>query len=178
MPQAVTILADGFEEIEAITVIDLLRRAGIGVTVLGLDSLMVRGAHDIRVAADGLLREFSGTFDALVLPGGPGTKNLAASEEVLNMVREAHGRGKICAAICAAPAVLAKAGILEKKKATCYPGCEAALSGVLLATDAVVADENIITSRGVGTAIPFALELIDYMVGADVMRKIGAAILY
>jgi len=179
MPHAITILADGFEEIEAVAVIDLLRRAGIDVTIIGLDGLEVRGARDIRVKADIALRDFGGTFDALVLPGGmPGTNNLAASEEVLEMVRMANSRGKICAAICAAPMVLARAGVLDMKKATCYPGCESMLAGAQLSEDAVVTDGNIVTSRAVGTAVPFALKLIELMVGEEASRKIGAAILY
>jgi 4-methyl-5(b-hydroxyethyl)-thiazole monophosphate biosynthesis len=179
MPHAITILADGFEEIEAITVIDLLRRAGIDVTILGLDGIEVRGARDIRVKADAILRDFGGTFDALVLPGGmPGTNNLAASEEVLEMVRMANSRGKICAAICAAPMVFARAGILDMKKATCYPGCESMLVGAQLSADAVVKDGNIVTSRAVGTAIPFALELIEMMADKETAGKIGTAILY
>ncbi|MCL2183918.1 MAG: DJ-1/PfpI family protein [Chitinispirillia bacterium] len=179
MPHAVTILADGFEEIEAVTVIDLLRRGGIDVTILGLDGTEVRGAHDIWVLADMALRDFSGVFDALVLPGGmPGTNNLAASEEVLEMVRMAYNRGKTCAAICSAPMVFARAGILDGKKATCYPGCEAMLAGAQLSEDAVVVDGNIITSRAVGTAIQFALKLVTVMAGKDAAKKINTAILH
>jgi 4-methyl-5(b-hydroxyethyl)-thiazole monophosphate biosynthesis len=179
MPNAVTVLADGFEEIEAITVIDLLRRAGVDVLVLGLSGADVRGAHDIWVKADIPFHDFCGTFDALVLPGGmPGTSNLAASEDVLNMVRHANGQNKICAAICAAPVVFAKAGILSEKKVTCYPGCEQHMAGALLITDAVDTDGNIITSRGAGTAIPFALELIEHLTNGETARKISNAILY
>jgi 4-methyl-5(b-hydroxyethyl)-thiazole monophosphate biosynthesis len=121
------------------------------------------------------LGEFRETFDAVILPGGmPGTTNLAASEEVLNLVRFANEEEKICAA----PVVLAKAGILNEKKATCYPGYENYLSGALLFEDPVVSDYNIITSRAVGTAIPFALELIEALAGNEMARKIKTAILY
>ncbi|MDR2578888.1 MAG: DJ-1/PfpI family protein [Chitinispirillales bacterium] len=179
MPHAIIILADGFEEIEAVTCIDLLRRAGITVTVLGLDAVDVRGAQNLWVKADMPLAEFRDSFDAVVLPGGmPGTTNLAASEETLNLIRFAYEEEKLCAAICAAPAVLAKAGILSEKKVTCYPGCESYMSGALLFEDAVVTDYNIITSRAVGTAIPFALELIEVLAGQETARKIKAAILY
>jgi 4-methyl-5(b-hydroxyethyl)-thiazole monophosphate biosynthesis len=179
MPHAVIVLADGFEEVEAVTCIDLLRRAGVKVTVLGLGAAEVRGAHNIWVKADMPFNKLAEPFDAVVLPGGmPGTSNLVASNDLLDLIRFAHGKNKLCAAICAAPAVLAKAGILDNRKATCYPGCEPHLKGALLCEDAVVTDYNIITSRAVGTAIPFALELIETLAGAEVARKIKAAILY
>jgi 4-methyl-5(b-hydroxyethyl)-thiazole monophosphate biosynthesis len=181
MPHAVTVLADGFEEVEAIAIIDILRRAGVEVTVLGLDGFEVRGAHNLRVKADMPFAEFIGDFDAVVLPGGmPGTSNLAASAPLLELVKNAYDRGKLCAAICAAPIVLAKAGILDSRKAACYPGCEAALSGAgaLVVEDDVVVDGNVITSRAVGTAISFALELAEAMVGEETATKVGAAILY
>jgi 4-methyl-5(b-hydroxyethyl)-thiazole monophosphate biosynthesis len=179
MPHVITVLADGFEEVEAVTIIDLLRRAGVEVTVLGLDSAEVRGAHDLRVMADKLFKEFKGEFDAIVLPGGmPGTNNLAASEELLALIRSARKQNKLCAAICAAPIVLAKAGILDKIKATCYPGFESRLTGAQAVEDAVVADGNIITSRAAGTAIPFSLKLIDVLAGEETAKKISSGILY
>jgi 4-methyl-5(b-hydroxyethyl)-thiazole monophosphate biosynthesis len=178
MLHAITVLFDGFEEIEAVTIIDLLRRAEIKVTTLGLNSLEARGGRDIRVKADMLFDDFNGPFDAIVLPGGPGTGNLAASEKLLCLIRSAHASGKICAAICAAPTVLAKAGILEGKTATCYPGCEAQMQGAEVVEDDVVTDDNIITSRAVGTAIPFALEIIEEMMGEEIAKKIGTATLY
>ena len=179
MPHAVIILADGFEEVEAVTCIDLLRRAGITVTVLGLSSHEVRGTNGIIVKADALFEEFSESFDAVILPGGmPGTNNLAASESLLSFIRSAHDSGKLCAAICAAPIVFAKAGILENRKATCYPGCEAKLSGALFVNDDVVVDFNIITGRALGSAILFALEIIEALAGEKDAVKIGMAILY
>jgi len=179
MPHAVVVLADGFEEIEAVTVVDLLRRAEIRVTVLGLDGMEVRGAHDMWVRADQMFRGFSEPFDALVLPGGgPGTKKLAASNEVLELVTRTHEEGKLCAAICAAPTVLAKAGILKGKKAVCYPGCEDKLTDATVSEDAVVVDGNIITSRAAGTAIPFSLELISALVGEEVEENVRSSILY
>jgi protein deglycase len=179
MPRLITILAPGFEETEAVTFIDLLRRAKIAVMILGLESQQVRGSHDIAIAADGLLSEFTGAFDGIVLPGGqPGTANLASSQRLLDLIRSAHGRGALCAAICAAPTVLAKAGILTGVKATCYPGCEKELDGALFSEQAVVRDRNIITSRGVGTAIPFGLELIAYLAGADEAQRVRNAIIF
>ena len=179
MPHAITVLADGFEEIEAVTYIDLLRRAGVNVTILGLNSIEVRGAHGLWVRADMLFGDFDGEFDALVLPGGgPGTQNLAASGELLGLIQSASAMGKLCAAICAAPTVLAQAGVLDNKKATCYPGCESRMPGALVIDDAVVVDGDVITSRAVGTAIPFALELVEALAGEDAARDVCEAILY
>jgi 4-methyl-5(b-hydroxyethyl)-thiazole monophosphate biosynthesis len=180
MPHAITILADGFEEIEAVTVIDLLRRAGVEVTVLGLETLEVRGAHDLWIRVDMEFCDFRGDFDAVVLPGGmPGTTHLAASGELLDLIKTAHASGKLCAAICAAPTVLAKAGILGGKKATCYPGCEDRMADAkIVKKDVVVVDGNIITGRAAGTAVPFALELIKALAGEDTAKKTGAAIFY
>jgi 4-methyl-5(b-hydroxyethyl)-thiazole monophosphate biosynthesis len=175
----ITVLAQGFEETEAVTFIDLLRRAGVTVTVLGLDSREVTGARNIMVSADSLFNEFTGPFDGIVLPGGmPGTKNLANSASLLDLIRATYKQGGLCAAICAAPTVLAKTGVLSGHKATCYPGCEKELAGATFVEEAVVRDRNIITSRGVGTAIPFALELISYLVNPEASAKVRESIIY
>ncbi|MCU0609508.1 MAG: DJ-1/PfpI family protein [Chitinispirillaceae bacterium] len=179
MPHAITVLAPGFEETEAVTTIDLLRRAGVKVTILGLTSREVSGSHDITIIADALFTAFDEPFDALVLPGGmPGAKNLAASLPVLRMVRRAHDRGALCAAICAAPMVLGRAGILAGVKVTCFPGFENDITGATLVEQEVVRDGHIITSRGLGTAIPFALALVAYLVDAAAAGKIRESILY
>ncbi|MDR2592580.1 MAG: DJ-1/PfpI family protein [Chitinispirillales bacterium] len=179
MPHAIIVLADGFEEVEAVTVIDLLRRAEVRVTILGLDGVEVRGAHDMWVRADQMFRGFNEPFDALVLPGGgPGTKRLAASVEVLELVRQAHEKGLVCAAICAAPTVFAKAGILSGKEAVCYPGCEDKMGDAIVLEDAVAITGNIITSRAAGTAIPFALELIYALTGEEAEESVRSSILY
>jgi protein deglycase len=179
MPVIITILAQGFEETEAITFIDLLRRAKVQVTILGLESRDVRGSHDITVRADALLSEFTGPFDGIVLPGGqPGTTTLSNSPLLLDLIRETHRRGALCAAICAAPTVLAKAGILANVKATCFPGCEGELTGAVYIKQPVVRDRNIITSRGVGTAIPFGLELISYLVNPEAAERVRKAIVF
>jgi 4-methyl-5(b-hydroxyethyl)-thiazole monophosphate biosynthesis len=179
MPNIITILAPGFEETEAVTFIDLLRRAKVGVTILGLASRTVTGSHDITLTADALLTEFSGPFDGIVLPGGmPGTKNLAQSARVLELVRESFQRGNLCAAICAAPMVLGRAGILKGMKATCYPGFEQELAGATVVEDAVVRDRTIITSRGLGTAVEFGLELIAYLSGPEAAEKVRESVLY
>jgi 4-methyl-5(b-hydroxyethyl)-thiazole monophosphate biosynthesis len=179
MPSVVTVLAPGFEETETVTFIDLLRRAGVTVTILGLDGREVTGSHGMTLVADTLFRDFSGPFDGIVLPGGmPGTRNLADSVPLLDLIRRTHERGGLCAAICAAPTVLGTAGILAGCKATCYPGCEKELGEATFVESEVVRDRNIITSRGVGTAIPFALELIAYLVNPDAAEKVKKAIIY
>ena len=151
-------LADDFEEIEAFTVIDVLRRAEIEVVTAGLVSTVVEGSHKIRAIADKKFSETSDDFDALVLPGGPGHRKLANSQGVLNLIKDFNNKNKIIAAICAAPSVLARAGILEDKRATIYPGMEKELPRPRDSN--VVIDKNIITSKGPGTAMEFALELV------------------
>jgi 4-methyl-5(b-hydroxyethyl)-thiazole monophosphate biosynthesis len=179
MFRIITVLAPGFEEAEAVTFIDLLRRAKVPVTVLGLQSLEVKGSHDITLIADGLLDEFSGPFDGIVLPGGmPGSKNLAESTRVLDLVRDAHKQGALCAAICAAPMVLGKAGILLGVRATCFPGCEEKLVGASIVEQPVVRDRNVITSRGLGAAVVFGLELISYLCGQEEAERIRGSILF
>ncbi|MEE8359798.1 MAG: DJ-1 family glyoxalase III [Candidatus Omnitrophota bacterium] len=168
--RAVVILADGFEETEAVASIDILRRADIETVVCGLRDKTVNGAHDIKMIADTTLEELKGPIDALVLPGGmPGAENLAKSKKVADMIRDAHKRGALVAAICASPAlVLAPTGILKGKKATCYPGMEGDLGkGVFFTEERVVVDGNIITSRGPGTALAFALAIVEKLAGVE-----------
>jgi 4-methyl-5(b-hydroxyethyl)-thiazole monophosphate biosynthesis len=161
---ALIILAEGFEEIEAVTPIDLLRRAQIGVTIAGLSGLWVRGGHDSIIQAEVLLSQCDERYDALILPGGgAGTENLRKSAAVVRRVKEHFNKGLLCAAICAAPTVFGVAGILRGKHATCYPGCEDLCTDAIMEKSAVVKDGNIITSRGAGTAIDFSLEIISYL---------------
>lgn len=178
MAHAITVLADGFEEIEAVSFIDLLRRAKIQVTILGLESKEVRGSHDIIVHSDDLFENYTGSADAIILPGGPGTSKLIESDHVIRTVVDYFNKGLLCAAICAAPSVLGKAGILKDKKATCYPGFESKLNGASFSEAPVVRDGNVITSRGAGTAIAFGLELIAYLCGPEMSVKIGSSIIY
>jgi|WetSurMetagenome_2_1015567.scaffolds.fasta_scaffold25467_1 protein deglycase len=175
---AVIVLADGFEELEAIAPIDLLRRAGIMVSILGLSSLDVRGSHDIVIKAAALLKDFSGPYDALILPGGPGHKHLLESGLVIEMVQTAFSRNLLCAAICAAPVVFAKAGILANKKATCFPGNEGKLGGGRFVDQKSIIDGNVITSRGAGTAIEFALDIITYLAGKAASHAVAENIVY
>jgi 4-methyl-5(b-hydroxyethyl)-thiazole monophosphate biosynthesis len=173
---AIIILADGFEEVEAITPVDLLRRAGIAVTMLGLTSMEVNGSHNITVKAEMLLNDFNGKYDALVLPGGPGHKNLLESHKVLHLVNSAFQQKLLCAAICAAPSIFGKAGILKGKKATCFPGYEDKLGEAIFIQENVVRDANVITSRGAGTAVEFGLEIIDYLIGKAEAENVSRAI--
>ena len=176
MPKiALIILAEGFEEVEAIAVVDLLRRTGTRVIMAGLAALKVPSSRKITVEADVLLKDFTEMPDALILPGGiPGATNLAKSAEVATLVKKMNAAGKLIAAICAAPAaVLAPLGILDGKKATCYPGCESDFSKKTIhSKDPVVVDGNIITSQGPGTALEFALAIAARLVGQEMAETI------
>jgi 4-methyl-5(b-hydroxyethyl)-thiazole monophosphate biosynthesis len=180
MPKhALIILAEGNEEVEALTQVDLLRRAGIKVTIAGLSGTKVKGAHDITVLADISLNDFSAEFDAVILPGGmPGTDYLCESESVKKILYEANEKDLVCAAICAASKVLDKAGLLIGKEFTCYPSVAEKISSGEYREKSVVQDGNIITSRGIGTAIPFALRIIEALLSREEAQKVASAILY
>lgn len=176
MKRAYIILAQGFEEVEAITPIDYLRRAGVDVTVVALDSLQVVSARSLIVTADALLADVLTLNhpDLIVLPGGiKGSRAIAASEPVRRLVSEMAREGKLIAAICASPAVaLYPWGLLEGKTWTCYPGEEEAL-GVRVSESRVVVDGKIITSRGPGTAGEFSLALVEALEGKDVAHQLA-----
>lgn len=174
-------LAPGFEEVEALTPIDLLRRAGAEVTIVSVwEEKAVTGSHQITVKADALFEEMDfGDQDLLILPGGqPGTNNLKACQKLRDLLTDADKKGKLLAAICAAPTVFGDMGLLKGKRATCYPGCEEGLTGAECLTDRVVVEGNITTSRGVGTAIPFALSLIEQLFGKEKSEEIRKSIVY
>lgn len=178
-PKAIVVLAEGFEEIEAVAPIDVLRRAGVDVVIAGLDGKIIKGAHGISIAAD---IEFSDArdADALILPGGlPGAENLAASEAVRNAICAMSKGGGVVAAICASPAyVLAPTGILNGKRAACYPGCEERFDAdVTFVDDRVVRDGNVITSRGPGTAIEFSLKIVEALTGKEKADELRAKML-
>ena len=158
--RVLVVLTDGFEEIEAFTPVDVLRRAGADVTVAGLVSSIVEGAHKVKVMTDKKLSDVdANTYDMLVLPGGPGYRSLLNSSAVINLVKDFNRKKKFIAAICMAPAVLAKAGVLDDKIATIYPGAESQLPKPREAK--VIVAGNIITSRSPGTAMDFALKLAE-----------------
>ena len=181
MKRTAILFAEGYEEVEALTVVDLLRRAEIGCGIVaGGRGVEVTGSHGIRVGADKTLSQLvMEEYDGLILPGGlRGVNNLAADERVIDLLRRFAEAGKLTAAICAGPTVLAKAGLLQGRKACCYPGMEDELTGAVACTDAVVADGSIITSRGLGTAIPFALALVAYFCGEKQAQALAKSIVF
>lgn len=155
--------AEGFEEVEGLSVVDVLRRAGITVQMVGIKEKKVRGAHGINIEMDVLIDEIDENqpVEALVLPGGiPGTTNLMASAKLGKLLKHAEKNDKLIAAICAAPSALAHFEVMEGKKATCYPGFESKMERYIHVTDSVVQDGNLITGKGVGVALQFALEIV------------------
>jgi len=178
MPSVLVPLAQGCEELEAVTVIDLLRRAGITVVTAGLDREPVRASRGVVLVPDtDLDTALRQDFDMVVLPGGlPGSDHLAADPRVRELLRRMAASGRFTAAICAAPKVLAGAGLLAGKQATAYPGVLDALGlpDTTVSRDAVVTDGKVITSRGAGTAMDFALTLIERLVGRAVRDDVEA----
>lgn len=177
MPTVLAILAEGFEEIEAITPIDLLRRAGVQVTVAALgDSIQATGRNGITAHADTTLAQVSAEVaDCLFLPGGPGVKHLRESRLVIDLVRRYHASGRVVAAICAAPTVLLDAGILANRRYTAHAAVANELSEVIT-NERIVWDGNILTSRGAGTALDFGLALVERLCGQEITRKIAESI--
>ena len=169
MSKVIVPLAEGCEEVEAITVIDLLRRAGIDVTAAALECKPVQCSRGVVILPDASLDDvLQQPFDAVVLPGGgPGSERLDKDARVRNLVANMAEHGKLVAAICAAPKILAHLGLLAHRKATAYPGVleELKIPGVSSTGAAVEVDGNIVTSRGLGTAIDFALKLVEIMAG-------------
>ncbi len=181
MKRAAIFMADGCEEIEGLTVVDILRRAGIEIDMvsIGKDE-KINGSHGIVFLADALISCFKpGDYDAFIIPGGKkGTENLLASEAVKSILKTAFEEGKLVAAVCAAPTVLGAAGILKEKKATCYPGFEDRLDCKTFSEERVVVDGNVITSRGMGTSIEFALAIVRYLEGAEKADTISKGIIF
>ena len=172
-------LANGFEEIEALMPLDLLRRAGLEVTTVGVGGEMICGSHGITVAADipeGMYADAAP--DMVILPGGmPGSKNLDGSRVVDMALRAASRKGAYIAAICAAPMVLGHRGLLEGKRATCYPGFEGELAGATVENARVVRDGNIITAVGMGAALEFGLELVEVLCGKEKREALARAVI-
>ena len=172
-------LADGFEEIEAMAPVDIFRRAGIEVmTVSVSNEKLVRGAHNISILADCLFSEtdFSEN-DLLYLPGGmPGTKNLDAHDGLKNLLLKQAGNNKKIAAICAAPLILGKLGLLIGKEAICFPGFEYQLTGAVLSKEKIVKSGGISTAKGAGVAIQFSLKLVEELKGKQAADKIAESI--
>ncbi|ABX40758.1 DJ-1 family glyoxalase III [Lachnoclostridium phytofermentans] len=180
MAKVYVFLADGFEEIEALTVVDLLRRAGVDVTTVSItENNLVHGAHGIDVMADILFKDDLSEADMLVLPGGGlGTRNLLDHEGLKDLLIDYEKKGRYLAAICAAPSILGTHGLLKGKRAICYPGFEDKLTGAVVTNDKVVVDGKIITSKGAGTSIEFSLELIKILCGEEASNQILNGIQY
>lgn len=180
MGTAYVFFADGFEEIEAFTVVDVLRRAGMNVTMVTVtDGEIVKGAHGIPVLCDVNIANCD-FFDAelIVLPGGmPGADNLAASQDLRRLILRFNEERKLMAAICAAPLVLGKMGLLKGRKVTCYPGFEELQEGATCTGAMVEVDDNIITGRGPGAAMDFAFAIVEKVVGAPKVAELKEAML-
>jgi 4-methyl-5(b-hydroxyethyl)-thiazole monophosphate biosynthesis len=168
------LLAAGFEEVEATTPADFLRRAGVDVRLVGIGGRLIEGSHGIRLQADLPIEELAEEPDGVILPGGmPGAANIAASQAAMELVRRTHARGKLVAAICAAPAVvLEPAGVLAGRRATCFPGFEERFTTAQFSRSRVVVDGNVVTSRGPGTAAEFAIKLIELIAGREKAQEV------
>jgi 4-methyl-5(b-hydroxyethyl)-thiazole monophosphate biosynthesis len=165
-------LAEGFEEIEAVTIIDTLRRGGIDTVTASLLAPVVTGAHKISVTADTALQEDE-EYAGIVLPGGmPGSSNLKKDPRIIRLIRKIYEAGGIAAAICAAPIALEEAGILQGKKYTCYPGYEDEIKTGKFTPEPVIADGRIITGRGAACAIPFSLKIIEILKGKETADRL------
>lgn len=174
-------LADGCEEIEALTVVDVVRRAGMEIELISIsDKKEVTSSHKVTFLAETLAKDADyEALDGIVLPGGmPGTLHLGADAKVNEIIRKFAKEEKLVAAICAAPSVLGEANLLQGKNATCHPGFEEKLLGAVTSEENVVVDGNIITSRGMGTAIDFALAIVKYFADDAAVEKIKTGLVY
>lgn len=181
MSRIAVFLANGFEEIEALTVVDLCRRAGIGTDMVSVTGgRAVTGSHGICVTADKLLEEEDfESLDMIVLPGGmPGTKNLEACEKLMEQADLFYREGKAVSAICAAPSVLGHRGFLSGRNACCYPGFESHLAGAKVSGRSVEVSEHVTTSRGMGTAIDFGLAIVERYQGREAAEDLAEKIVY
>ena len=176
------LFADGFEDIEAVALVDILRRAGIDLTTVGVTGQRVTSSHGLTVEADAVLDEIDAdTLDMLILPGGPGVDNLRSNPKVLTLIRDAARKDKLIGAICAAPGLLAEQGLLAGRRAVCFPSCEQTLTrhGAHIESDRQVThDRNIVTAKAAGSAIEFALKLVAMLRGWPVSESVRAAIHY
>lgn len=172
-------LADGFEEVEALAPVDMLRRAGVDVKTVGVNSLKITGSHSITVQCDLTIDRISlgNDIDAIILPGGmPGTLNLESSAVVQAVIEHCVSAGKFVCAICAAPSILGHKGLLNGKNAIAFPGFEKDLTGAIISDKHVVRDGVFITAKGAGVAIDFGLEIVAALCGEDEASKIKASI--
>lgn len=181
MAKVAVFFAPGYEEIEALTVVDILRRAKITTDMISAgDGITVTGSHDIEIRMDKMLSgNEADEYDVIVLPGGlPGTTNLEKNETLMKILDSFYESGKLVAAICAAPSILGHRDMLNGKCACCYPGFEDELEGAEITDEAVCRDGNIITSRGMGCALDFALEILATLSSAEAADEMADKILY
>ncbi|MCK9419045.1 MAG: DJ-1/PfpI family protein [Nitrospirae bacterium] len=179
MPRVTVILADGFEEVEAMAIIDVLRRAEIDTVVAGLHGGFITSARAVKVIPDTVIDTVKADdFDMIVLPGGqPGSDNLNADLRVKELITSFSQQGKLTGAICAAPIVLASAGVLKGKRATSFPSYKDRLGGAVYVEKSVVTDGTVLTSRGPGTALTFGLAIVERLVSREKAQKIKEAML-
>ncbi|HEM6371677.1 DJ-1/PfpI family protein [Streptococcus suis] len=177
MVKVAVLFAEGFEEIEALVPVDIFRRAGFQCDMIGLSGLEVNGSHAITISVDKLFNGDLSEYDLIVLPGGmPGSMNLRDDDRLIAELQKAVSDGKRVAAICAAPIVLERAGLLKNRTFTCYPGKEEEIQSGIHLTDSVVVDGQIITSRGAGTSFDFAYKLVDLLGGNG--KSLAQAMVY
>ena len=181
MSEVILFLADGFEEIEALSVVDILRRGHVDIKTMSIkDFAEVNGKSNINVAADMCFNKNAALeADMIVLPGGGlGTENLKNNSDVTDIIKSFSENNKYIAAICAAPSILGVIGILNGKKAVCYPGFEPQLVGAEVANESVVKDGNIITSKGPGTAVDFAFCILETLRGKECAEEVKSGFIY
>ena len=175
------LFARGYEEVEALMTVDLLRRGGVDVKMASItDEMTVCGSHEIRVQMDTKLADVDvDQMDAVIIPGGKeGTDRLGEDASVCQVLKGAFQAGKVVAAICAAPSVLGACGILEGKRATCYPGFEGKLTGAEFVDEMAVVDGNVVTSRGLGTSMEFGFALLEVLVSKEMAEKVRGEIVF
>ena len=170
--------AQGFEEVEAIATLDVIRRSGIDIKSVGVCGTEITGSHNITIKCDITDSEVSTAgIDGIILPGGmPGTTNLLNSETVNSVIDFCYSNDKLVSAICAAPLILGRKGILEGKKAVCFPGFENELKGRIETDSFFVTDGNVITAKGMGSAVNFGLEIVAYFNGRDASEKLKSTL--
>lgn len=181
MSKVYVFLADGFEEIEGLTVVDLLRRAKFETEMVSImETKQVKGSHGIEVTADSMFADQTyADAELLVLPGGmPGTLNLGSHEGLCELLKKHYAEDKKIAAICAAPSVFGQLGFLNGRIATCYPGFESKLEGAIVCATKVAVDGNVTTAKGMGTAIDFSLKLIEQLLNKETADEISQGIIY
>ena len=179
--KVILFLAEGFEEVEALTVVDYLRRMDIEVDMVSItDKKEVKGAHDILVVADKVIDELDDiNYDGAVIPGGlPGATNLRDNDKVIDIIKDMDSNGKLVSAICAGPIVLKRAGVITDKMVTSYPGFDKEFTDSIYKAENVVVDKNVITARGPALAVDFAIEIVKYLIGEEKAEELKEDILY